>query len=112
MLNRAKLLIQLIAALERAIGFLLHKTKSCKGIIRRFLSLQGLGEPLVVQFWHPHDPLFDPNLVIIWILACFCVAVGSFWSGVTTQNRYYNVSEHPLFMEYVVSQGILYLNCT
>lgn len=50
-------------------------------------TVQGLGEPLVVQFWHPHDPLFDPNLVIIWILACFCVAVGSFWSGVTTQNR-------------------------
>eukprot|EP00795_Rhopilema_esculentum_P003813 gene3813-15101_t len=49
--------------------------------------MQNLGEPMTVQFWHPHDPLFDPNLSVIWLLACFSVAVGAYWSGITTIDR-------------------------
>ncbi len=49
--------------------------------------IQAIGEPLVIQFWHPHDPLFDPNLLIIWLLAVFSILVGSYWSGVTTSER-------------------------
>ena len=52
-----------------------------------FVVLQSLGNPLIIQFWHPHDPLFDPNLLIIWLLAVISVALGSYWSGVTTMER-------------------------
>eukprot|EP00794_Sanderia_malayensis_P019498 gene19498-21424_t len=56
--------------------------------------VQAIGEPLVVQFWHPHDPLFDPNLLIIWLLAVFSILVGAYWSGVTTQEREQNLADN------------------
>jgi len=40
-----------------------------------------IGAPLQAQLYHPHDPVFDPNLVVIWVIATFTVVVGAYWCG-------------------------------
>lgn len=44
-----------------------------------------LGSPMYAQLYHPHDPLFDPNLIVIWLIAVFTVVVGSYWCGLILQ---------------------------
>jgi len=40
------------------------------------------------KLYHPHDPIFDPNLIVIWIIAVFTVVVGSYWCGLVFEKRY------------------------
>jgi len=46
-----------------------------------WLKVKELGEPLYAQLYHPHDPIFDPNLIVIWLIAVFTVCTGAYWCG-------------------------------
>lgn len=45
--------------------------------------IEVIGGNLLAQLYHPHDPLFDPNLIVIWIIAVFTVVVGAYWCGIS-----------------------------
>lgn len=45
--------------------------------------IDSIGTPEYSQLYHPHDPPFDPNLIVLWVIAVFTVVVGSYWSGET-----------------------------
>ena len=51
------------------------------------LLLQSLGTPLFAQLYHPHDPPFDPNAVILVLIAVLTVVIGAYWSGHNLQKR-------------------------
>ncbi|XP_047132347.1 signal peptide peptidase-like 2B isoform X1 [Hydra vulgaris] len=60
-------------------------------------KVQKLGEPIYSQLYHPHEPLFDPNIVIIWFIAVFTVCAGAYWSGIAFQQSGSKVIEQNLF---------------
>jgi len=45
--------------------------------------IDSIGIPEYSQLYHPHDPPFDPNLIVLWVIAVFTVVTGAYWSGAT-----------------------------
>ncbi|VDI74725.1 signal peptide peptidase-like 2B [Mytilus galloprovincialis] len=54
-----------------------------------FIKIQKLGKTVELMIYAPEvsDKLFDPCMVVIFLLAVVCVAVGGFWSGLTVIDR-------------------------
>ncbi|XP_071140613.1 signal peptide peptidase-like 2A isoform X3 [Mytilus edulis] len=54
-----------------------------------FIKIQKLGKTVEMMIYAPEvsDKLFDPCMVVIFLLAVVCVAVGGFWSGLTVIER-------------------------
>ena len=49
--------------------------------------VNSIGTPEYSQLYHPHDPPFDPNLVVLWFIAVFTVITGAYWSGATLKQN-------------------------
>lgn len=61
---------------------------------------------MYAQLYHPHDPLFDPNLIVIWLIAVFTVVVGSYWCGLILQRRYiFFITEKKVY-SFVIVNGL------
>ena len=50
-----------------------------------------MGTPEYAQLYHPHDPLFDPNLVVLWVIAVLTVVTGAYWSGASLKTKEKNL---------------------
>lgn len=55
-----------------------------------FKVVETIGTPEFSQLYHPHDPPFDPNLIVLWVIAVFTVVVGAYWSGETLKHAIAN----------------------
>lgn len=50
-------------------------------------AVTNIGIPEFAQLYHPHDPPFDPNLIVLWAIAVFTVVTGAYWSGATLKQN-------------------------
>lgn len=49
--------------------------------------IKAIGIPEYTHLYHPNEPPFAPNLIVIWLIAVFTVVVGSYWSGQTLKRH-------------------------
>ncbi|VDN03102.1 unnamed protein product, partial [Thelazia callipaeda] len=46
------------------------------------LSIDGTGSELLLQFYRPRNSKWDLSMLIIWVIAVFCVTVGGYWAAI------------------------------
>ncbi|VDK32287.1 unnamed protein product [Anisakis simplex] len=40
-----------------------------------------MGSDLTLRFYRPQSSVWDLSMLIVWLLAVFCVGVGGYWAG-------------------------------